>query len=132
MNLTQDESLMVKPMRRYGRICDCPKDPTHSMFCVRARNWYEMTSTGSQSLLVNTAAKYAKLKETYKSLAAMPPDQNSLAQIERDLGRTFPKHHYFMRSIGGRGHEKLRRVLIAFANYERQVNYVQGMNFIVA
>ena len=37
-----------------------------------------------------------------------------------------------MKSIGGRGHEKLRRVLIAFSNYERQVNYVQGMNFIVA
>ena len=55
-----------------------------------------------------------------------------MAQIERDIGRTFPRHHYFMRSIGGRGHEKLKRVLIAFSNYERQVNYVQGMNFIVA
>lgn len=37
-----------------------------------------------------------------------------------------------MKSMGGRGHEKLRRVLVAFSNYERQVNYVQGMNFIVA
>ena len=37
-----------------------------------------------------------------------------------------------MRAIGGRGHVKLRRVLIAFSNYEHQVKYVQGMNFIVA
>lgn len=62
----------------------------------------------------------------------MQPDEDSLDQIERDLGRTFPRHHYFMKSIGGRGHEKLRRVLIAFSNYESQVKYVQGMNFIVA
>ena len=54
----------------------------------------------------------------------MQPDDDSLDQIERDLGRTFPRHHYFMKSIGGRGHEKLRRVLIAFSNYESQVKYV--------
>ena len=59
----------MKPVRRYGRICDCPKDSQHSMFCVKAREWYEMTSTGSLTLSNNTEAKYAKLKETYKSLA---------------------------------------------------------------
>ena len=45
-----DVSLLERPMRRYGRICDCPKDANYSMFCQRARNWYESTSTGSQSL----------------------------------------------------------------------------------
>jgi hypothetical protein len=30
-----------------------------------------------------------------------------------------------------KGVKKLKRVLTAFANYERQVDYVQGMNFIV-
>ena len=49
----------------------------------------------------------------------MPPDEDSLAQIERDLGRTFPRHPYFMSKVGGRGHQKLRRVLIAFSNYEQ-------------
>ena len=28
-----DFQLFVKPIKRYGRICDCPKDPTYSMFC---------------------------------------------------------------------------------------------------
>ena len=37
-----------------------------------------------------------------------------------------------MEEMGGKGHEKLRRVLIAFSNYDCQVDYVQGMNFIVA
>ena len=94
------------------------------MFCVKAREWYEMTSTGSLTLSNNTEAKYAKLKETYKSLVQMQPDEDSMAQIERDLGRTFPRHHYFMKEVGGRGHEKLKRVLIAFSNYEQQVKYV--------
>ena len=106
-------------MRRYGRICDCPKDPNYTMFCVKARDWYESTNTGSHSLKQNTENKYSKMKEIYKNLAELKPDEDSLAQIERDIGRTFPRHHYFMQSIEGRGHEKLRRVLIAFSNYER-------------
>ena len=31
----------------------------------------------------------------------------------------------------GDGISKLRRVLIAFSNYDKSVDYVQGMNFIV-
>ena len=53
---------MFKPTKRYGRICECPKDPEFSMFCSKARNWYEMTSTGSLSLEFDTEAKYARLK----------------------------------------------------------------------
>ena len=59
------------------------------------------------------------MKATYKSLTEIQPDAESLDQIDRDLGRTFPRHHYFVKSIGGRGHQKMRRVLIAFSNYER-------------
>ena len=59
-------------------------------------------------------------------------DHSSLMQIERDLGRTFPRHPFFREQDGGRGHAKLKKVLIAFCNYEREVCYVQGMNFIVA
>ena len=83
-----------------------------------------MTTSGSQSLQKDTENKYSKMKATYKGLTLIPPDEDSLAQIDRDIGRTFPRHHYFMKKVGGRGHEKLRRVLIAFSNYERQVNYV--------
>jgi hypothetical protein len=33
--------------------------------------------------------------------------------------------------LEGDGIRKLRRVLIAFSNYDKSVDYVQGMNFIV-
>ena len=60
----------------------------------------------------------------------MEPNEETKAQIERDLTRTFPEFEFFRDS--GRGTSKLRRVLTAFANYDSSVDYVQGMNFIVA
>ena len=36
-----------------------------------------------------------------------------------------------MQLLEGDGIRKLRRVLIAFSNYDKSVDYVQGMNFIV-
>lgn len=42
-----DPTLLFRPIKRYGRICDCPKDPAFSMFCIKARNWYESTNFGS-------------------------------------------------------------------------------------
>lgn len=62
-----------------------------------------------------------------------PVDADSAAQIERDLSRTFPRHPFFASDTAdmSKGTLKLKNVLTAFANYERQVDYVQGMNFIV-
>jgi len=57
-------------------------------------------------------------------------DEESSAQIERDLARTFPKHVYFGAKAAGL--VKMRRVLTAFAKYDSKVDYVQGMNFVVA
>jgi len=65
--------------------------------------------------------------------------------IEKDLGRTFPRHRMFARSGegGGGGGEgggseesagraRLRRVLRAYAAYDPHVGYCQGMSFFVA
>ena len=62
--------LLTLPMKRYGRICDCPKDPNYSMFCTKARNWYEMSNraSASQSLSYNFDEKYAKMKSVFKKL----------------------------------------------------------------
>ena len=59
--------------------------------------------------------KYQKLKNTYKELTKLPGDAESVAQIERDLYRTFPRHPYFASELGGKGHKKLKRVLVAFS-----------------
>lgn len=59
----------------------------------------------------------------------MQPKTESVLQIDRDLCRTFPKNDFFKQ--GERGHRKLRKVLRAFACYDNQADYVQGMNFLV-
>lgn len=55
--------------------------------------------------------------------------EQSLRQIELDLNRTYPDELYF--SDSGPGQGALRRVLVAFAKYDTQLGYVQGMNFVV-
>jgi outer membrane protein assembly factor BamD (BamD/ComL family) len=52
-------------------------------------------------------------------LVAEECDRESLNQIMRDLTRTFPNHEYF--KDGSEGLKRLRNVLIAFANYDKQV-----------
>ena len=45
------------------------------------------------------------------------PKPESATQIERDLGRTFPKNEFFQ--VKKKGYIKLRNVLRAFACYDR-------------
>jgi hypothetical protein len=71
--------------------------------------------------------------------------------IEKDILRTFPKHHLFRQEnattssclqdddkqasvdvVEGEGCAKLRRVLRAYSQYDSEVGYCQGMNFIAA
>ena len=52
----------------------------------------------------------------------------SVNQIEKDLGRTYPRNPFFKGETPGI--QKLRRILTAYASYEPEVDYVQGMNFI--
>lgn len=72
-----------------------------------------------------------QLKEpgTYQWLCAKAePNEEALRQIELDLHRTMPSNVFF----GGTGHgvEKLRRVLVAFSRWNRDIGYCQGMNMI--
>lgn len=72
---------------------------------------------------------YRKLELTYQQLLTEKVEKETENQINRDLCRTFPLHDYYKE--GAPGIEQMRRVLTAFANYDHQVDYVQGMNFIV-
>ena len=51
------------------------------------------------------------------------------AQIDRDIPRTLPTS--IMLKNNPKGQARLRRILKAYANYNPQVGYVQGMNCIV-
>jgi len=50
-------------------------------------------------------------------------------QVKKDLNRTRPNCSLFRE--GGLGQKALENVLITYSKYDRQVGYVQGMNFIV-
>ena len=73
--------------------------------------------------------EFQKCENHFKSLKSLDPEPESATQIERDLGRTFPLNPHF--KAGQPGYESLRNVLRAFACYDKQVDYVHGMNFIV-
>lgn len=50
-----------------------------------------------------------------------------IEDIELDLERTFIETEYFNRA---ENKQAIKRMLLAFSNYDKQLGYVQGMNFI--
>ena len=51
--------------------------------------------------------------------------------IQRDINRTFPAHNFF-RETGGFGQDSLYKVSKAYAVYDTDVGYCQGLSFIAA
>ncbi|EEA06278.1 TBC domain-containing protein [Cryptosporidium muris RN66] len=80
---------------------------------------------GSDELLSKNSAIYtSKLKENIS--------KEFEEQINVDLCRTFPNCALFNESYERNGINSLRRVLYAFAAYDRDIGYCQGINFIAA
>ena len=46
---------------------------------------------------------------------------------KKDLGRTYPGHKFFQEE---KTKEKMHNILRAFSNYNTEICYYQGMNFI--
>lgn len=51
--------------------------------------------------------------------------------IQRDIARTFPAHDFF-KEAGGLGQDSLYRVSKAYAIYDSEVGYCQGLSFLAA
>jgi Rab-GTPase-TBC domain len=67
------------------------------------------------------------LTEKYTELASLDCiDPQVLSQIDKDVPRTFPKVPFFREQ--NEGPLQLSRLLKAFANFDPQQGYVQGMN----
>src|SRR5277367_4798495 len=62
-------------------------------------------------------------------LSGIPSPQEKL--IRKDISRTFPKQDYFRQKDGPNGQESLFNVCKAYSLYDPEVNYVQGMAFVV-
>jgi len=65
----------------------------------------------------------------YRDLWMKEPDADVSRAIHKDLHRTMPDHPFLNSSVGL---EQLFRILIAYANFEPNVGYCQGMNFVAA
>lgn len=59
-----------------------------------------------------------------------PSLERTLESINRDIGRTFPRHVIFLKE-NGLGQRALSNVLRAYSALDREVGYCQGMGFVV-
>ncbi|XP_013144238.1 PREDICTED: rab GTPase-activating protein 1-like [Papilio polytes] len=70
-----------------------------------------------------------KLMETYRTLISKECPFEAV--IQRDIARTFPAHDFF-REAGGLGQDSLLRMARAYAVYDHEVGYCQGLSFLAA
>ena len=104
--------------------CSCPK--THSKYYCD--NIYEI-----MGMLKDKNIDSEKNKKLYEGLLRicdrnLDTNGENILQIKKDLHRTFPTS-IIMKSA--RIQARLKNVLRAFSNYEPNLKYFQGMNFIV-
>lgn len=64
-------------------------------------------------------------------VAFFPQDCPSEQVILRDINRTFPAHDYF-KEAGGVGQDALYKISKAYAVYDEEVGYCQGLSFLAA
>ena len=78
-----------------------------------------------------SASKNPDLEQVYTNvLLSTTSPQEKL--IRKDIARTFPKQDFFRQQPSGSGgQESLFNVCKAYSLYDPEVNYVQGMAFIV-
>ncbi len=87
---------------------------------MRSELWMSKLHSSSSSLSSPLA--------TYEDCLNREIDPHVLQEIEKDIHRTFPGHVTLTSPAGQRA---MRDVLRAYASYDPEVGYSQGMNFIV-
>ncbi|XP_076626246.1 GTPase activating protein and centrosome-associated [Colletes latitarsis] len=70
-----------------------------------------------------------EMMDKYRTLITKESSCESV--ILRDINRTFPAHDYF-KETGGLGQDSLYRISKAYAVYDEEVGYCQGLSFLVA
>ncbi|XP_044728360.1 rab GTPase-activating protein 1-like isoform X3 [Chrysoperla carnea] len=70
-----------------------------------------------------------QMMETYRILITKESGCENV--IQRDINRTFPAHDFF-REAGGLGQDSLYKISKAYAVYDQEVGYCQGLSFLAA
>jgi len=89
--------------------------------CIRGRLWIKLLEI-EQAKAVHSEGLYEKLCDF--------DNEEAESQIEKDIGRTLADLTLW--EDEGNSSNKLFNILMAYANYDNEVGYVQGMNYIVA
>ena len=120
-----DKQAAAKPKRLKKRIRKGVPD------CVRCKVWPKLAG-------VEELKKKAGHENLYESLLARlsrcgndEKHRQDFECISRDIDRTFPGHEMFDRETGT-GQGSLWNVLRAYAVYDVDVGYCQGMNFVAS
>eukprot|EP01016_Furgasonia_blochmanni_P035347 TRINITY_DN3905_c0_g1_i4.p1 TRINITY_DN3905_c0_g1~~TRINITY_DN3905_c0_g1_i4.p1 ORF type:complete len:386 (-),score=84.84 TRINITY_DN3905_c0_g1_i4:441-1598(-) len=79
------------------------------------------------SMLADVKSLEKKFKKNYHEIKEKP--SKWVDQITKDISRTFPDNQLFKEFNGT---EQLFNVLKAYSNFDPEIGYTQGMNFIVA
>ncbi|KAL1490600.1 hypothetical protein ABEB36_013266 [Hypothenemus hampei] len=116
-------------------------------------SWADLLTKWKQTLqrpkqlasLVKMGIPEALRGEVWQRLAGVEENSNIMEQyrvlitkesscenvIQRDIARTFPAHDFF-KEAGGLGQDSLYRVSKAYAVYDSEVGYCQGLSFLAA
>jgi len=87
--------------------------------CFRSTVWRDIAGID--------VLKDSQSPDYYQRLAEREVVTKVSKDIDKDLDRTFPNHVIFREELGRLA---LRRVLRAFANYDPEIGYCQGMGFL--
>ena len=87
------------------------------------------------SKVITTIYKYSQIKiksrKELKNIYSLYKSKSKYdSEILKDLTRTFPKDKSF--SKGSKNYKKLYNILTSYSNYNKNIGYAQGLNFIAA
>lgn len=86
---------------------------------LRDKMWQRLANVENKTEIINV----------YRLLLSKETDCEDV--IKRDINRTFPANEAF-KEIGGSGQDALFKVCKAYAVYDTEVGYCQGLTFIAA
>eukprot|EP00347_Sterkiella_histriomuscorum_P015391 403357196 len=109
-----------------GKQCECSRRLSNfnekDFMCQHAKTWIEITYQDKYD--------HEIFKKMYEGFLTSAPQLRYLRNmIKKDVERTFTNYSCFQQP---QMQIALMRVLIAYAHYEPQISYVQGMNFVAA
>ncbi|XP_055297709.1 rab GTPase-activating protein 1-like isoform X3 [Sitodiplosis mosellana] len=123
---------------------DCPQDVLEEWYPIMTQDWEGKRPKNLPHLVrmgipeklrdkmwqrLSGVENNTDLIDAYRML--LTKETNCENVIQRDINRTFPANKFF-KEIGGSGQDALFKVSKAYAVYDNEVGYCQGLTFIAA